>query len=491
MQYKIKIAGTDYASSVIEKSILIESVITRRIDTCKLIVKDTTGSIVISPKEEIIISNLAESVRYFAGCIASVDIKVEGITKLFVCQAQDYTILADKRIVNEVYEDKTDAYIFNDLCTKYRADLDGTTYVQTGLTHTRIVFNRLTLREAFDKLALESGFDWYVDYNKKVHYFAADTNIASFGLSDDPDEATTYPYSGLKYNKDATRIVNLVLVIGGTYMSDDVSFELAGDAQATELLMPYKMHPAVGESALLVYYNNNTDGAPDWVAYTVGVDFIDTFNAINCLHNYQEKLLKFSAAPPDRKRSVKVTGRYDVPILVRVRQETSYAQYGEWYEEKIVNKDIDNTAWAKLEGKAVLAEHAFEKERGHLQCIQDGLTSGETAYIVNSIQGIDGYYLINKLVTRLLGGTVAQYTVSFGEYNPDLVDLIITTKALATQHQERREDEVLIELLERFEELALVEAPTRWEQAKGQYCWAPKSNGAGLREAKWDFFTWG
>lgn len=493
MQIKTKVEGIDLSASMIEKSLRIENVITRRIDTCSLIIEDTTESITVSEQDELIISNTGETVRYFAGFISKIGIDMMGRMKRYVCRAQDYTVLLDRVIVNEVYEDKTDAFILNDICTSYLAEVDGSTYVAAVKTYDRIVFNRIKLREVIDMLAGNAGVDWYLDYNKKLHFFAKETNLAPFGISDAPDMSATYPCSQLTYDREISDIVNRVLVIGGTYYSPDTDFELPANNQTTEFLMPYKMHAPDGQTSILVYKNSGTDEEPVWGdALGIGIDYIDTLgDPIFVLHNYQEKLLKFDSAPPGLNRAIKITARYDVPVLVRVRSEVSHDTYGRWFDGKVVNQDINSRDWAKLEGKAVLAKHALVKESGTFRCITDGLAAGQLLSLVNSDRGLDGNYLINKVVTRLLGGTHCEYVVSYGEYNPDLVDMIIANKARATQFRESRLDEVLNELLEQAESLTLVEATSEWQQAKGQYCWAPKSNGGSLREAVWDFFTWG
>lgn len=481
MQILVKIEAVDKTSSMRKESLRIESVITRRIDTCHFTLEGTHT--LTEGSDEIIISNTGETIRYFAGFITKIARDIEGITKLFHCTCQDYTILLDRVLVNEVYTDKTDAYILNDLFTKYLPEINATTYVATGKTHDRILFNRITLRQAIDMLSTDSGLDWYVDYNKNLRYFTKETFLAPFDISNDPDEVTTYPCSRLKYTRNATKIINRVIVIGGHYLSNDTNFELPGDAQTTELLMPYKMHAADGESELLVYKNDGDDGEPEWTSLGVGIDHIESLGgAIDILHNYQEKLLKFDTAPPDLKRAIKVTGRYDVPVLVRVRSEESYDKYGRWFDDKLVNKDINSRDWAALAGKGMLAKSAFQKEIGSYIGIQDGLFSGMRQKLTNALRGIDDYYLINKVITHILGGTQCQYEVHYGEYNPDLVDMIISLKARSTQFQEIRDDEVLNELFEQDESLALAEATDRHENdtpCTGRWIAEPPTQSAG------------
>jgi hypothetical protein len=516
MQVKIKVGGIDISSKVREESLSIESVITYAIDTCEFVVE---GDVTIADKAEIIISNLAETVRYFAGYMAQVARAREGITKVFVCQAQDYTVLLDTVLVNKIYDNKTDKEIIIDLFTTYLPEIDTATYVDTGLTNVHVVYNRIPLRQAVEQLAGNSAYDWYVDYNKKLHYFAPEANAAPFELSDAPNMSTSYPYSEFNYTRDATKIINSVIVEGGTYLSEDSSFELEGNAQTKELLMPYKMHKPTTATKLQVYKNTGTDASPIWTEQTVGTDYLDTMPAYDCLHNYQEKLVKFYVAPPLLKRAVKVTGRYDVPLLCRVKSQASYNAYGRWQEGKVVNRNIDNLDWAKLVGKGVLVEHAFMKERGSLVCEQDGLLSGQRVKIDNALRGISNYYLIRQVTTRILGGQYCRYEVEFGEWNPDLVDLLLRIKWQMAEYK-RREEEVtaetviLIEVLEQSEALDLTEAtqfasdappvykmvghtgiahelltlaesqPAPVSHTKNNYLWD-------AADAKWDFATWG
>lgn len=460
MQLKIKIAGVDLTLSVRADSVLIDNIINKRIDICKLLVEDTTGSIVISNWDELIISNTGETIRYFAGYIVNVDPLVGGITKLFSCQAEDYTLLLDRTITaNKLYEDKTDAYILNDLFATYLSEVDATTYVSTGRTHDKIVLNRMTLREVVDRLASEAGFDWYLDYNKKLHFFAIDTNMAPFDISDNPDGSATYAAELMKYRKAHTDPVNRVVVVGGDYLSDNVTFYLPNNNVTTEILMPYRAKAPVGETSILVWHNTNTDGAPNWVADVIGIDHIDAFvGGVTVLHNYQEKLLKFDTAPSNLNLAVKITIRYEVPVLLRCRSNLSYATYGRWFDGKIVDKNLTSREAATLAGKALLARKAFVRETGTYQVSdRDGLVAGQRQNIVDTLRGINGNYMINRVTTSILGGDKCLYKVYFGEYNPDLVDLLVALKAAAVQHEDIRDDEVLNELFEQLEELSMVE----------------------------------
>ena len=337
--------------------------------------------------------------------------------------------------------------------------------------------NRISLRDIIDQLSHESGFDWYVDYYKRLRYLpSSDTlNVAPFGLSDSPDDSTTYPYSMPQYLRDGTNLANLIMVYGGTYRSGDTDFERPNNGQTTEILLPYSLHAPDGETGILVYKNDGSDGTPNWTALGVGTDYInDLGGSIDVLYNYTEKLLKFGTAPPDLDRSILITGQFDTPIFVRVRSWSSYNTYNTWYERKITDKDISTVAEARLRGKVELAKSAFARERGRVAFTQDGLTSGMLLSITDSVYGIDGYYVINRINTRFPGNQIAYYEASFGEYNPDLVDLLLDLKRASAQELESRDDEVLNEYLDIVETFTVSDGtPTVEATGELYYCSPP------------------
>ena len=105
MYAKLKVNGVNVTSSWLHEKSRVDSIITKRVDTAHLEIEDTIP-LNIQEKHEVIISNNAETERYFAGYIASLAISLEGgIKKIFGCSCQDYTILLDSVIVNEIYED--------------------------------------------------------------------------------------------------------------------------------------------------------------------------------------------------------------------------------------------------------------------------------------------------------------------------------------------------------------------------------------------------
>jgi len=446
------IDGVDYSAYVHIESLVIDNLITNKIDTCSF---SMNGDLTVTEESEIIIYN-SLGTRLFAGIIVDIQRSSIAGTKFWDVSCQDYTVLLERRLVNRTYVNVTDKDIINDLFATYMVGMYPMVYVEDGISHDRITFNQVKLRDVLDTLSNLSGYDWYVDYNKQLHYFSTEITAAPFNVSTSPDNVTTFPIFDLQYQSDATAIINRVTVIGGTYLSDDASWEFASDGLNTLITLPYKLHAPSGETSLQVYINSGDDVTPNWVLQSIGIDNISDPLTVDVLYNYEEKLLTFLNPPSALLRAVKVTGCYDVPILIRVSSLPSYTLYGRWFDEKIVDTTINSILWATQAAKALLATNAYVKESGSFHTTKDGLFAGMTIHLTDASRSIDDDFLINRVTTNLITNAKRNYTVYFGEYHVDLVDMIISLKKDGVQTVDTSND-VLREILENTETLTLSE----------------------------------
>jgi len=125
---------------------------------------------------------------------------------------------------------------------------------------------------------------------------------------------------------------------------------------------------------------------------------------------------------------VTVIGDTSVPIVVTRTDAASYALYGRYFEAKVVDNNIDTVAWANLVGDAVLTESANAKVRGRLTCEQEGLIVGQKVKVTNGPRDIDDYYLIQSVRLAVIGGLTEKVDIEYGDYSPQLVDLLMKIK---------------------------------------------------------------
>jgi len=141
-----------------------------------------------------------------------------GVTKTWEVNCQDNNVLLDERTIPSAsYAAATaDSAIIDDLFTNYRSDINSTDEVDTiNASMEAIEFEEMTLRECLDAICAITGGRYYVDYQKKLHYFNVETgNTASFGLSTSPDFSSIYPFSSFRKVEDSTRLTTHVRVVG-------------------------------------------------------------------------------------------------------------------------------------------------------------------------------------------------------------------------------------------------------------------------------------
>jgi hypothetical protein len=76
-------------------------------------------------------------------------------------------------------------------------------------------FTGMSLTEAIKKVLEFGNGSFYVDFAKDLHTFTSETNPAPFGLSDTPDDVTTFAFSNFAYPKDSVDLANAVYAIPG------------------------------------------------------------------------------------------------------------------------------------------------------------------------------------------------------------------------------------------------------------------------------------
>lgn len=485
---KIKIDGVDRTSSIPAGSVEIINVLTKQVDSARLVVENG-GSFSIADLQAVVISNPAETVRYFSGLIESFDVLSRGPFLDYPLSMVDNTWLLDHpaALVNAEYLAQSDSAIIDDFMNAAAPDIQDTTYVKTvRASLERQQYPRMTPREVLDALAEASGADWYVDegpgpgaQKAYLHYYATEENTAPHSLSDAPDNAANFGYNRLVDTHHAAS-ANLIEVVGGEYLSTDQTIYQQNDGRQTKVQLPFRCSAPVGQSSIQVWVNDGTDGAPNWTAKTVGTGYIHDITDYDCLNFFQEKYLEFAVAPPELELAVKITCRYWIPLRQRVRDYVSYANYSRWMAYKIVDANITDKDTAKKRAKVELAKRASTQTSYTLTTMEPGLRSGQHVNLVNAARSLDDTFLIQRVATRFLGGGFASFNIELGLYNPDLIDIIVGLKR-AERGATWGADDVLDELLENNEAVSVADAVSS-AASSGPYLWDAFN---------WDFGVWG
>src|SRR3990167_8937685 len=302
MAVTLTIAGTDRSRLVVAGSVRMLNQLTRQVDQASFDI-DKYGSRTFAPSvgQEVVIQN--GSTKLFAGRIVQVDEQYDKLDLVrYRIQCVDYTRDLDHQLVVETYEDQTIDAIIADIKSRYLPSTITTTNVDAPVTVKYIAFNYEYPSDCLKQLAELVNYDWYVDYDKDIHFFAKEENAAPFELS---DTGGKYIYESLSLKKDITPVRNTVYVRGGEYKGDTFTVERTGDG----------VHQLWGTEYKFDDIRVVTTGQEK----SVGLDNIDNATNYDCLYNFTEKFIRFRADKiPTSGTLIQIIGRPWPPVLVKV-----------------------------------------------------------------------------------------------------------------------------------------------------------------------------
>lgn len=196
----------------------------------------------------------------FAGTVDEPDEEQPLGTSLlaFEVPCVDWHQLADRHLVTETYANQTAGAIVNNLLTKYLAG-EGVTAgtIQAGPTITSAVFPYVMVSQALQELSELTGYSWYIDANKTLHFFERSTNAAPWGIG------TTSPIRKVKVRRTRAEYRNRQYVRAGQDISDARTENFKGDgaAKTFTVALPIALVPTVKVNG---------------IAKTVGIQGVDT-----------------------------------------------------------------------------------------------------------------------------------------------------------------------------------------------------------------------
>jgi len=376
----------DITKLIIPRSFRKEDNLTAEVDICRFTLKKY-GDRTYEPSlgEEIEIFDGATKI--FAGTIEKIVRKTEG-TKiaLFECHLKDYTHSLDRKLVKMDYTDKSPEYIINSILTNYTdGSFTQNNVATTGITVEYIKFDYKEPSKCFQELAELIGYDWYVDYDKDIHFFDKGTGeTAAFNVTDTNGNCID---GSLQISEDNRQIRNVIYVRGGEYVADSRTDKVGeGDGTTKIFKLPYR-------------YDSEPTITVGGSSQTVGIDFIDSEDDYDCLWNYQEKVIKFKTAPASG--DVVVTGSPRVAVLIKAQDNASVSANG-IYEYRIVDKKIKTKEAARRRAQAEMVDYAEAPEEAKFRSYTSGMRSGMMVNISSDILNKNENFIVTKAVTTML-----------------------------------------------------------------------------------------
>ncbi len=411
---------------------LVNDLMTKEANTASFILYDTYVNRPIEGQE---VEIKKDGTKIFNGRITAIQSeKLSGNDFTFGIECTDWQVDLDKKMAVQTYESKTLYYIVNDLVTKYCTGFTIANVANPGATIDRVQFNYQYISECFEVLAEITGYDWYVDYDKDIHFFPIQTNDAPYELLDADTD-----FDNLIITPDNTQIANKIWVRGGWYKSANYPQDtITAVAGQEEFPVRYKPH--------------NLTVTVDAVPKTVGLEFVDDAGGHDFLLNQKEKLLKVDTISMSGAEAVIMTYKYETPILAMVQSTQSQIILkaaeggGDGIKEKYLEDNkIETLLQAEEVGNAELLKFAFQLVEGSFTSHLAGWRTGQRLHIDLTDRNIDEYYMIREVTIEAIGGNQLIYHVTFATLKQGFTWLLI--KILDDLKKgEIRSDEILYEL---------------------------------------------
>lgn len=170
-----------------------------------------------------------------------------GLSVAWDCDLNDWSSLLDRSAAWDstflVTMPSTDKAIIQRLMGQFCTQIDATDVAVLTTVINSYDWKGKTMRQVLDDLSLLGLGEYWVDYDKKLHYkLAADAAAAPFGLSTSPNNTTTFPVRVENWTRDFQTPVNSAFVRGAAavdlnlpvqaFYKDPVSIATYGELQA-------------------------------------------------------------------------------------------------------------------------------------------------------------------------------------------------------------------------------------------------------------------
>lgn len=447
----ITIDNTDRTRLVEYSSLKISNILTSHPDTAEFIVRKF-GDRSYSPTidDEVIINQDGEKI--FAGHIVDIDEtydKLDYVSYRISCV--DYTRHMDKKLLVATYTNKTVAQIIQDFIDNGYVPVDVTNNnVVNDTLIGYIAFNYEYPSDALRQLAEETNSDWYIDYDKDIHFFLKEATLSPFNLADTTGK---YIYDSLRIRRDLSQIRNTIFVRGGEFTGEKLTVDFVGDGQRKTFYLPNKF--------------SNLQVTVSGQIKNIGIDPLNDITNFDALHNFQERSVRFrdDKIPSDTK-IVSMQGNPNIPVIVKMKDSASIGLFSA-REYVVIDKSIKSKQGARDRALSELYGYKTTLSEGEFKTYTSGLRSGQKINIQSTLRGLNEDFVINRVDLKIHGtdasdgSTKLIYKVSLVTTRTfDIIQLL--QKLLNSKNKEIviDENDILDEVETVLEEMSISETVT-------------------------------
>ncbi len=448
MALTLKVNNVDKTSNIEWPTLEKQDVLTKEPDRLEFKIKNY-GSKTYRPVLGDDITLFDGATKIFVGIVVETSEENKGILKYFTVLCKDYQQIMDRQLVNKTYTNMMVGDIIADINTLY---LTGFTVVNVATTDVirKIVFNDEQPSKCIQKLAEMIGdCDWYVDYDKDIHFFKEHSTSAPFNLD---DTSGNYIFGSLKVSRNINQIRNKIIVRGGDKVSSLLTNTYVADGQQrTFVAKP-------GLQSLTI--EKSTNGGSSYSTLTIGKDGVDDPTSKDVLYNPNNGFIIFpDGTKPSADHYVRWSGNQVYPIKIIRSDVSSISTYGE-YQYIIRDATIKSEDQAIQRAKAEIKKYGTRANEGYFITTKSGLRSGQSLIVNSPILGISNEtFKITRVIMGARTPDSFQYEVQvLASENVGIIDVL--GKLLVTNPAEQfeiEENEVLVQAYGYTEESEIVE----------------------------------
>lgn len=402
------------------------------------------------------VSVYKDSVAIFAGTIESIDeyAVTNGAIPVvsFACSCIDYNQVCDRFLAAEAYENMTAGGIVRNLVDGYiNAFSPGEgilkDYIEDGPLVTKAVFNYVPVTQALDELSEITGYVWYIDYERKMHFHSRLSMQAPFNLNN-----TSNNFRNMRIQHTRSDYRNKQYFRGGQDISAVRSESFKGDGETSTFVLQLPVAKTPGSVNINGVTKSvgirNVESGKDWY-WSKGEREIT-----------QDSLgIKLTS---DDILSVSYQGLF--PIIVENYLDSAILERKELeggtgiYEHVASDTNVDTSMAAQERSEALLRKYGNIAQSLEFETDNDGLKAGQLIEINLPGHNIDSTYLIQRVSISDVTSSRLRYSVKVlsGENMGGWVDFF---KKLAKSGQTYviRENEVLLKIRKLKENIRLTD----------------------------------
>jgi len=268
-----------------------------------------------------------------------------------------------------------------------------------------ISFRYHTVSQALKQLADITQFNWWIDYNKDIHFVSTGVELAPTVITDDNG---TYEKDSLIIRNDNTQLRNVVYVRGGEYLGDTFTASYISDGTQNVYPLTYKYEAA--DFRVVV-----TGAEQD-----VGVEPTEVPDVYDLLWNDESRLIRFHRASrlPSNGSDIKVIGRRFLPVIAKVKDtgavvntQTVEGGSGE-HEYIIIDKSIITKEGARQRANAELLAYASSLAEGEFVTQTAGFKAGQRVNVNSTNLNTNQNFIVSKVVRQMFTPDTPIYKIT-------------------------------------------------------------------------------